>query len=47
MVAFLMIEDFVKVIAEHLSARHWITDSGQRWLQVLYVYMFITLLECN
>jgi len=29
------------VIAERLSARHWIAESGQRWQQVLYVYIYI------
>jgi len=28
-------------IAEHLSVRHWIAESGQRWQQVLYVYICI------
>jgi len=34
-------------IAECLNVRHWTMDSGQTWQQVLYVYMFVTLLECN
>jgi len=24
-------------IAEHLSVRHWIADSGQKWQQVLHI----------
>ena len=29
------------IIAEHLSARHWIAECGQRWQQVLYVYTYV------
>jgi len=34
-------------ITECLSTRHWIVDNGQKWLQVLYVYMSVTHLEYN
>ena len=29
------------IIAERLSTRHWIADSGQRWQQVLHVYIHV------
>ena len=44
---------FLSLVAERLSARHWIAECAQRWQQVLYVYIYIyiymsvTLLECN
>jgi len=29
------------LIAERLSARHWIAERGQRWQQVLYIYIYV------
>ena len=29
------------IIAERLSAKHWIAECGQKWQQVLYVYTYV------
>jgi len=33
------------IIAERLSARHWIAECGPRWQQVLYVYIYMYVLH--
>jgi len=37
----LVLHPCLHLIAKRLSARHWIAECGQRWQQVLYVYMYV------